>query len=92
MASSLDSFEALGSPVKLGKFGHVTVQIGETNFKRILLGKLFGQFNADVFGAVPSEIVAALVACAFGNIIAVPRGNLDHDFAGLLDNRLAAQA
>jgi hypothetical protein len=54
MASSLDSFDNLGSSTK---FRYVAMQVGETEFQRILLREFVSQRQPDVLGVIPGELL-----------------------------------
>src|SRR5271166_680252 len=92
MASSFDSFDALGSPTNLGS--SVTKRC--RSVKRISSGFWSGNLSASSIpmSSASSQVrsLAMLVSWSFGNVVAVPRWNLDHYLARLLDDRLAAQA
>src|ERR1039457_805110 len=58
--SHLDGFELalVGCPriaLKVGQFGHVTMQVGEADGEGIEFGMNFREQDADVFGVVPGE-------------------------------------
>ena len=105
MPGHLDGFQfafvrGFGIAGEVGQFGDVAVQVGEADRERIEFGMSFGEQDADVFGVVPGECLAASVALSvrqlasvvlFRNVVSVPGGNLDDDFAGLGDLRLAAE-
>src|ERR1700691_1270474 len=40
---------------KIGEFGHVAVQIGKPDGKRVKFGMSFGEKDANVFGIVPGD-------------------------------------
>ena len=107
MASSFDSFDLAGSPVKPSSSSDILEQVGEAHGERIDLRKFLLELDADLFRVFPGDFFcharsSAASCCllafgerqrlAFGDVVAVPLGNLDDVVAGFGDDCLAAEA